>query len=322
MTIAVCICTLARPASLDQYLRAIARAEITPLGQRVFVLVVDNGPDPRIEAACREADIPGLPELHYVAEPERGISFARNRALREALARGADLVAFVDDDDTPEPDWLKELVATHRTSEAEIVYGRWALPEGARLPGFLEEVGFLRPKQLTSLNRFGVPKGAATCNVLLARSLIERMVPAGPIFSPALARCGGGDVEFFVRAQASGARYAIADRSYILRGWGADRLTLAGVLKRSFRLGHSRTLIWRLHGQEKRGRLCESSIRLATLLGTLPAYCWPPARLVRRLARIAWEAGAINARLDRPYTYYGVERRKAGFASRAPAQRP
>jgi glycosyltransferase involved in cell wall biosynthesis len=306
MTVAVCICTLARPASLKQCLQAIARAEIRSLAQRVFILVVDNGPDARTESACHDAAIAGLPELHYVVEPERGISFARNRALHEAAARGADFVAFVDDDDIPERDWLTELLATQRATGAEIIYGRWILPEEVQIPKLLEEVGFLRPKQFESLNRYGVPRGAATCNVLLARSLIERMAAEGPVFAPAFARCGGGDTEFFVRAHGKGASHAIANGSRVIRGWGPERLTVRGVLKRSFRLGHSLTLIRRLHVCERRSRLRKNTVRLATLLLTLPAYSWPPSRLVRRLAQIAGKAGAINAWLGRHYTYYGA----------------
>jgi succinoglycan biosynthesis protein ExoM len=309
MTVAVCICTLARPAGLERCLQAIARAEIRSLAERVFILVVDNGPDARTESVCRNNGIPGLPELHYVAEPERGISFARNRALREALAREADLVAFVDDDDVPEPDWLTELVTTQDETDAEIVYGRWVLPDGVQIPKLLEQVGFLRPKQFGSLNRYGVPRGAATCNVLLARALIERMAAEGPVFAPAFARCGGGDTEFFVRAHGKGTSHAIADRSRVIRSWDPDRLTMRGVLRRSFRLGHSLTLVRRLHAHEKCRRL-ENSVRLATLLLTLPAYSWPPSRLVRRLVRIAWEVGAINAWLDRQCTYYGTDRPK------------
>ena len=70
----------------------------------------------------------------------------------------------------PEPDWLTKLVTTQDETDAEIVYGRWVLPDGVQIPKPLEEVGFLRPKQFGSLNRYGVPRGAATCNVLLARA--------------------------------------------------------------------------------------------------------------------------------------------------------
>lgn len=320
MTVAVCICTLARRASLERCLHAIAAADTGSLGEEVRILVVDNGPDPAIETFCRTLSLPGLPPLRYVAEPQRGISFARNRAVQEAVRQGADLVAFVDDDDTPSPSWLRELVLAQRESGAEIVYGRWALPEAAVIPKHLDEVGFLRPKQFASLNRFSVPRGAATCNVLIARSLIERMAAAGPVFSPAFARCGGGDTEFFVRAHAAGAQHAIADGSCVIRAWDADRLTVRGVLRRSFRLGHSLTLIRRLHARERPRRLSKSARRMGKLLLTLPAHGWPASRLVRRLARIAWEAGAINAQLDREFTYYGSDRGSSFRSSAASAR--
>src|SRR5690348_7228962 len=110
MKIAVCICTCNRPQQLYQLLGVLERIEI-PSFCEVFIQVVDNAPDGRA-CAIVERHKASLPvPIYFSGEPERGISFSRNRVIAEALARGADLIAFVDDDDTPRPDWLATLTA-------------------------------------------------------------------------------------------------------------------------------------------------------------------------------------------------------------------
>ncbi|WP_315790565.1 hormogonium polysaccharide biosynthesis glycosyltransferase HpsE [Fischerella sp. JS2] len=45
--------------------------------------------------------------LNYFLEPEQGVTFARLRAVREAKGQ---LIAFLDDDNLPAPNWVKEAV--------------------------------------------------------------------------------------------------------------------------------------------------------------------------------------------------------------------
>ena len=66
--------------------------------RRRFV-VVDNDADESSRAVVTAAKLPW--PVVYVVEPERGIPFARNRAVREAA--DSDFVVFIDDDEIPEP---------------------------------------------------------------------------------------------------------------------------------------------------------------------------------------------------------------------------
>ena len=49
--------------------------------------------------------------VHYIHEPPRGIAIARNRVLDHAAERCAQWIAFIDDHETAEPDWLANLMA-------------------------------------------------------------------------------------------------------------------------------------------------------------------------------------------------------------------
>ena len=111
MTIAICICTCDRPNSLQELLNVLVEMELGQLHPgELFFVVVDNRPDGRAQAVCDQARarLPG--PLYFAEEQERGISFARNRAISTALAQGAEWIAFIDDDDRPRPDWLVHLV--------------------------------------------------------------------------------------------------------------------------------------------------------------------------------------------------------------------
>ena len=60
-------------------------------------------------------------KLAYALETESGIPFARNRAAREALEIGSDLLLFVDDDEEVARDWLKKIIKGYRNSEAKLI---------------------------------------------------------------------------------------------------------------------------------------------------------------------------------------------------------
>jgi glycosyltransferase involved in cell wall biosynthesis len=99
--VAVCVCTCDRPRLLGRLLAILERIEPGDRGSLdgVELVVVDNRPDGRARAVCDAWRGRLLMALRFVEEPEPGISFARNRALAAALEGGAELVAFIDDDD-------------------------------------------------------------------------------------------------------------------------------------------------------------------------------------------------------------------------------
>jgi glycosyltransferase involved in cell wall biosynthesis len=111
------ICTRNRPALLEQCLAGVAR--LAPEPDRV--LVVDNSegnPDTRKVASDYCAD--------YIIEPNRGLSRARNRGIAEC---NTDIVAFLDDDVLPEPNWLGLLIAPFSDQQIGAAAGRVITPD-------------------------------------------------------------------------------------------------------------------------------------------------------------------------------------------------
>lgn len=102
----VAVCTNRSPDEAAEALAALA-AQVP--AERI--LVVTSGL-PAGETEAHRAAAPGPVE----AEPQPGLSLARNRALSWAEAQGAGAIAYVDDDATADAGWWEAL--TRRWSEA------------------------------------------------------------------------------------------------------------------------------------------------------------------------------------------------------------
>ena len=307
MTIAICICTCDRVDSFQQLLSVLAGMDLGSLDRsELCFVVVDNQPDGRAQAVCTQAR-PDLPcPLYFAEESERGISFARNCALRTALAHGAEFIAFIDDDDLPRPDWLVHLVDRQGVTGADLVFGISQMPDDVRVQEWLREIKFFKPRELDRMNRWGFPQWAGTYNVLISRRLLEHLGQAGPVFRPEFALSGGGDTDFFIRARSAGFSTAVAAHSVVFHNWGAARLTWRGVLRRAFRLGSSTMHLYRQHLSaadcDRRCRDARKEVVRQTI--ALPRSLFKPKKLAVRLSLIAKSLGVLHAHTGRRYRYY------------------
>jgi succinoglycan biosynthesis protein ExoM len=307
MTIAVCICTCHRADSLRSLLSLLSDMELGSLDPGdMFFVVVDNRPDGRAKAVCDEVQTCLPCPLYFAEEPERGISFARNRAISTALSQGAEFIAFIDDDDRPRLDWLVHLVDRQRVTSADLVMGIWQLPDHLSIPKSLRGIRTFNPLDVDRLNRWGFPPWAGTYNVLISRRVVEHLGQAGPVFRPEFALTGGGDTDLFIRARAAGFSVAAAADSVVFRNWGAARLTLRGALRRTFRLGSTSMQLYRAHmpaaecNRKRRG----ARRKVVLTIIALPCSLFKPKKLARRLSRIAWSLGVLHAHAGRSYKYY------------------
>jgi glycosyltransferase involved in cell wall biosynthesis len=143
LRVAVCVCTHSRSQGLTRLLVAMQDIDLSgynPLS--IELIVIDNDPNPETAAICRRA-APRLPiALHYVEEPKSGITHARNRAVSAAFGRKADFIAFIDDDDQPQSDWLIQLLDRQAVTGADLVFGTWVLDY--HMPVWARESGIFR----------------------------------------------------------------------------------------------------------------------------------------------------------------------------------
>lgn len=100
--ISVIICTYNRDKYIYNVLKSIAQGSLGT--NRYEIVLIDNNctdrTRPEVERFC--ADFPDV-TLNYYVETKQGLSHARNRGIRESKG---DLLVYVDDDATVNPDYL------------------------------------------------------------------------------------------------------------------------------------------------------------------------------------------------------------------------
>src|SRR5579871_2983277 len=111
-TVSVIVCTRNRPGQLELCLRGVASQTRKPLE----ILVVDSAPQ---DAQARMIALDY--ECRYVIETRPGAARARNRGAQEA--RG-EILAYLDDDAVPEPDWLAQLAGGFNDPAVTAIMGR------------------------------------------------------------------------------------------------------------------------------------------------------------------------------------------------------
>lgn len=195
MHIAVCLATYKRPDMLNRLLASLARQETK--GQFTFeVVVVDNDSEQAAKPVVRMAEESFPTRIQYLVEPERSIALVRNRAIS---ATQSDFIAFIDDDEFADPDWLQTLFTYCEATKADGVLGPVRPYYPAGTPQWVVKGGFFdRPEHPLG---YKIPwQESRTGNVLLRRSILDM---TGPVFSLEFGT-GGSDVDFFRRMAAAG----------------------------------------------------------------------------------------------------------------------
>lgn len=227
-SLTVAILTYRRPTQLATNLVSVARgvAEASAL-VRARVLVVDNDPAASARSVVEQAV--GA-TIVYAHEPHPGIAAARNRALAESS--DSRLLAFIDDDEIPQPGWLVELVRTWRNYSADAVMGRVVsdLPPDAD-PWAVVGGFFTRAQHETGARLHA----AATGNLLLDLDTVRRL---GIRFDESLGLGGGEDTLFSAQLVRGGGVIVACAESVTVDPVVPERATRAWVRWRAFSHGN------------------------------------------------------------------------------------
>ncbi|MEE9335545.1 MAG: glycosyltransferase family 2 protein [Granulosicoccaceae bacterium] len=237
--VAICICTYKRPDGLTKLLDKLT--QLTPATPDA-VVVIDNHKDGEGAAVCSRLAASYPFELHYAIEAEPGISYARNSAVSLALQQQADLIAFLDDDEWPEPNWLTELIRVQTDTDADAVGG----PTLSVFPPN-------SPESLTSNPYYGadmsIEDGSrchlqAAGNFIIRASTISDMGPA--FFRTEFAHSGGEDLAFFLTLTQKGARMAWAANAVVHEAVPANRMSRDWLKGRIINIANSRVRVMQI----------------------------------------------------------------------------
>jgi succinoglycan biosynthesis protein ExoM len=236
--VCLAIATHRRPRPLAEVLAAVLSIEIPP-DCRLHIVVTDNDPGRSGETIFKSFSAKATMPVSYVVEPQPGIPHARNRCLREAERLDADLLVFIDDDETPAPDWLARLVAHHRKTGGQLIGGPVAMRA--------ETAANLSPWQklvLKSMIAWAARKArrarreadrgrevtVVTNNWLGDLRFIREN---GLSFSANFAASGGSDTAFFREAVAKGIRHGWCADAIVYDRIPAERISLLYQFRRA-----------------------------------------------------------------------------------------
>jgi glycosyltransferase involved in cell wall biosynthesis len=189
------------------------------------VAIVDNDSHQSAENAVRSFRETSELEVRYYVEPEQNIALARNMAARNAKGN---LIAFIDDDELPPPDWLLRLFTSYTALEIDGVLGP-VLPvyEGVPPVWVLKGRFYERPSHKTGTILDW--EHTRTGNVLLKRSIFDN---PDSRFRPEFGR-GGEDRDFFRRVMQKGWRFAWCSEAPVFEAVSPERYKRSIMLKRA-----------------------------------------------------------------------------------------
>jgi succinoglycan biosynthesis protein ExoM len=232
--VAIAIATMQRPDMLGALLIRLQELQLPAVTQaepHVEIVVVDNDPAQSARTVIDALRAAGTRfPIRYLTDPRRGIPFVRNTAVAAALAAGATHVAFIDDDELPERDWLSTLMHVQNVYDADVVAGPCLSSLPGDAPAWAKGNAFRHES-----HRTGDPlETCATNNTLVRRSVFERL---NPWFDERLALTGGTDRHFFLRAHDAGMRLVWAAEAVVREDVPSSRVTLPWVIARMYRQG-------------------------------------------------------------------------------------
>ena len=292
-TIAVYVATYRRNEPLATLLESILVAADAVADQAaVGMIVVDDNPDGAAKDVVDRFEGRFELGIHYRHVGLGNISLVRNIGL-DAGIELAEWVAMTDDDCVVSPQWLAELLAVQRRTDADALTGPCELriPDGS--PAWMTDQPFLNEGLMHAADGASMPV-AATHNSMVSSEWFRRH--ADVRFDPELGVLGGEDMVMFRTAEQLGLRIHFAAAAVVYGYESADRTTLRYRLRSNYWLGNTECVTNLALGMATRPRLALRGSRLLLTAATRPF-----GRLAQRrppqwrfgLALMAQSAGLI-----------------------------
>lgn len=239
MKIVLCICTYRRPEGLKKLLHALTSVRSS---HSLEVVVADNDKAAEGIAACNEMAANYPFTIHTTQATEPGISAARNAACSYALSLEPEFVAFLDDDEWPEQQWLEELYRIQSVCNADAVGGptRPVFPEGTH-------------SEISKNNYYGADLNmpdASPCqlqaggNFLIRAAVLRQFSP--DFFHPSFAHSGGEDLAFFTQLAQQGHTMFWAANAIVHEPVPESRLQEGWLRRRIINIHNSRVRVMQL----------------------------------------------------------------------------
>jgi succinoglycan biosynthesis protein ExoM len=303
MLISICVATYQRPAGLKRLTEGLDRLIFTDREQpQIEVIVVDNDPTCSASAFCEQLQSKFKWSLKYFSEPQRGISYVRNKAVAE-VSPAADFILFIDDDEVPEPAWLDELLIAQQAYNADVVAGP-SLPffPVADTPEWVIKGRFFEAPRFTTGHLL---EYTGTNNVLIRAQILRDM---DKIFDHRFAITGGEDTHLFMRLYRAGYKLIWADLAVVYEWIPQSRTNVTWILQRGYRSYSTYGLCEKeLEPLAKVlvRRISTGSGRVAIgMISLLPSIFLGKSQVVQALLQISRGAGMLSGLMGKSYNEY------------------
>ncbi|OED37054.1 hypothetical protein AB833_25040 [Chromatiales bacterium (ex Bugula neritina AB1)] len=238
MLISVCLCTYKRPA-LQKTLVSLQEQNL-PDHCSLEIVVVDNDIDQSGRAICENFK-DSKNTVRYSVNGERNLSSVRNSTLENAEG---ELLAFIDDDEWADPDWIKSLYLAMQRYGADAVFGRVNVLYPDTAPEWIID-GDLFRKDIQKTGAL-LTKGA-TSNALMKSIWVKHN---GFRFDTRFGKSGGEDTDFFHRMYQQGAKLVFENQAIVSEIVESHRLNTDYLVKQNIRIGQTH---WNYLWSKQRG---------------------------------------------------------------------
>lgn len=281
-SVVVTICTRNRPQLLQSCLESVLGLVVPPRVQPCVVVVEnDTLPTCRGYVESRMRDAPEPWKIVYGHEPSLGIPIARNLSVEIALGENPDWIAFIDDDEVVDPQWLERMVEAADELDCDVLQGPIEYLYPDTLPDWFDT-------KETKQRRRGERLRTAYTNNLFMKSRIVRADGLALRFDEAMRFSGGSDSDFFFRAADCGASICWVDDAFVREIVAPQRVSITWQWMRALRVAANAATIHK----KRKGQLAawirylpKSLLRLArgtALMGCGGMIYLPSSKLGKR----------------------------------------
>lgn len=229
--IVIAVCTYKRKSELERCILSLSKMNFPDI--KTEILIVDN--DQNRSGECVFEKFKNQLDIHYVVEENQGLSNVRNKALKEAINLGGSHLAFIDDDEIADIDWLINHVDFYnRFEEIFISSGPTYKKFDKDYPDYIINNSVFSVISRKELGTF--KKTCASGNVFFPLDIVREN---NIYFDEKYNFSGSEDTDFFGRLSKAGYKIGWNYNAVNFEIVQSSRANVKWILKRAFHNGYS-----------------------------------------------------------------------------------